>query len=311
MIKSRIEETTKSGAGQSADAWERWGWVWSAVFVVSFTAPLLMTLLDERVTPTGRGWLVFLTFLSLFLHWLGPIRLTRRWPDFRRRPLGMALFMLAAISLWYALVGLHPAFYYALFGLYGQFFALLPIRWAIPLSFLLTTLVAYRQIEATGTAVSLRNPLVWLYVFVAAISVFFSLWINAIISQSARRRQLIEQLERTQADLAAAERQTGMLAERQRLAHEIHDTLAQGFTSIFMHLEAAEQALPDSVLTAQQHLAQARHAAREGLAQARRVVQDLRPQSLEEASLPEAIGRMVEHWSETAGVVATTAITGE
>ena len=35
-----------------------------------------------------------------------------------------------------------------------------------------------------------------------------------------------------------------MLAERQRLAHEIHDTLAQGFISIIMHLEAAEQALP-------------------------------------------------------------------
>ncbi len=63
--------------------------------------------------------------------------------------------------------------------------------------------------------------------------------------ESAERKRLIEQLEETQRGLAAAERQAGILQERQRLAQEIHDTLAQGFTSIVMQLEAADLALPE------------------------------------------------------------------
>jgi len=58
---------------------------------------------------------------------------------------------------------------------------------------------------------------------------------------------MIEELEAARSELARAERQAGMLEERQRLAGEIHDTLAQGFTSVVMHLEAAEQALDASL----------------------------------------------------------------
>jgi signal transduction histidine kinase len=105
-------------------------------------------------------------------------------------------------------------------------------------------------------------------------------------------------------------RQIGVLAERQRLAREIHDTLAQGFTSIVMHLEAAEQALPASPETALGHIDWARGTARESLAEARRVVWALRPEILEGASLPEAIEHLVGRWSEESGVTASTDVTG-
>jgi signal transduction histidine kinase len=119
-------------------------------------------------------------------------------------------------------------------------------------------------------------------------------------------------LESAQAELAEAERKAGILSERQRLAHEIHDTLAQGFISIVIHLEAAEQALAAAeIQTADKHLAQARNTARESLEQARRVVADLQPEPLAQASLPEAITHVVEKWHERCGVTAVTTITGQ
>jgi signal transduction histidine kinase len=105
-------------------------------------------------------------------------------------------------------------------------------------------------------------------------------------------------------------RQIGVLAERQRLAHEIHDTLAQGFTSIVMHLEAAEQALPANLQTALGHIDWARGTARESLAEARRVVWALRPEILEGISLPKAIEHLATRWSEESGVSTSTDITG-
>ena len=76
-----------------------------------------------------------------------------------------------------------------------------------------------------------------------------------------------------------------MLQERERLSGEIHDTLAQGFTSIVMHHEAAEAALSEIPDPARRHLDQAKRTARDSLAEARRLVWALRPEALDRASL--------------------------
>jgi len=107
-----------------------------------------------------------------------------------------------------------------------------------------------------------------------------------------------------------AGRQAGVLKERQRMAHEIHDTLAQGFTSIVMNLEAAEGDMsPDSTRT-QHHLDQARLTARESLTEARRLVWALRPEALSSASLPEALQNLADRWSTESGIAAGVATTG-
>ena len=108
-------------------------------------------------------------------------------------------------------------------------------------------------------------------------------------------------------------RKAGMLGERQRLAREIHDTLAQGFTSIVMNLEAAEGALPEEISKedrARRHVDQARLTARESLTEARRLVWALRPESLDNASLPEALAQLAARWSDSAGVEASANVTG-
>lgn len=111
--------------------------------------------------------------------------------------------------------------------------------------------------------------------------------------------------------LVAQAQETAVLRERQRLAREIHDTLAQGFTSIVMHLEAAEQALPADPEITERHLDQARSTARDSLAQARRVVDDLRPELLESTPFDQAIARVVEQWAAHSGVAAEFKVTGE
>jgi signal transduction histidine kinase len=135
-------------------------------------------------------------------------------------------------------------------------------------------------------------------------------YVAAIVKESRERHRLIQELEATRADLAAAERQAGALEERERLSREIHDALAQGFTSIVMLLEAAEESLPASGPTARRQIEQALRAARESLGEARRLVRDLPPEPLARDSLPAALQRLTERLSQETGIEARTVITG-
>src|SRR5262249_6070398 len=106
-------------------------------------------------------------------------------------------------------------------------------------------------------------------------------------------------------------RHAAVLAERERMAREIHDTLAQGFTSIVMHLQAAEAALSQAPEPARHPLEQAQEPARESLAESRRLVWALRPESLERGTLPETLVRLMADWSAEHGIPAHFEATGD
>jgi signal transduction histidine kinase len=97
-------------------------------------------------------------------------------------------------------------------------------------------------------------------------------------------------------------RQIAVMEERNRMAREIHDTLAQGFSGIILQLEAAEQAMASDEPALQRHLNQARNLARKSLAEARRSVWNLRPQALEQKPLAEAIKQEADRFSQTTGI---------
>ena len=111
------------------------------------------------------------------------------------------------------------------------------------------------------------------------------------------------------AQLVTQAREAGVVEERQRLAGEIHDTLAQGLTGIVAQLEAAEHTRHHAD-TWPRHVAQARALARANLTEARRSVRALRPEQLEQASLPEAIGTLARTWSEGSMIDADLETTG-
>lgn len=292
------------------DVWLKWDWLWKALFYAAvIVSTWLMLLDDDRLAPI---WvMLLLTGVLLLWHW-GGLKLAYRKSDvFDNHPLFPFIVILGIIALWFVLVNMSPAYYFTLFGLFGLVFRHLPLRYAVIAVLILTGSIIFEQLADAGATFSLANPTIWLFVFTALGAIILGVWITAIIGQSTQRRRLIEQLEAAQTELAAAERRAGVLEERQRLAREIHDTLAQGFTSIVLHLEAADQALPDDLDTLQKHLDRARGTARDSLEQARRVVQALRPHSLDQRSLPDAIERTAARWQEETGIPLTTTTTGE
>ncbi len=112
-----------------------------------------------------------------------------------------------------------------------------------------------------------------------------------------------------QAQLLTQAREAGAGDERQRMAREIHDTIAQGLTGIVTQLEAAQQTSNDA--ERERRIDNAKRLARDSLAEARRSVQALRPQALEDSRRPEALADEVARWSVTSGVTGEVETTGE
>ena len=101
-----------------------------------------------------------------------------------------------------------------------------------------------------------------------------------------------------------------VLEERNRMAREIHDTLAQGFTAIVLQLEAAEQVLDGGSQEAEEHLGRAKNQARESLQEARRSVWNLLPKALEERSLDAALQEEVLRFASVGREKASFGLSG-
>lgn len=124
---------------------------------------------------------------------------------------------------------------------------------------------------------------------------------DLVLSQ-ALARQLA--LLVTLSDLGARAQGAALLEERARMAREIHDTLAQGFTGIVVQLEAAEDTLAEDPQDAVAHLVRAKALARQSLAEARRSVLALRP-THGDAPLPERLAAALAATVAPAGVAST------
>ncbi|MGW0807544.1 sensor histidine kinase [Nonomuraea sp. NPDC002799] len=130
--------------------------------------------------------------------------------------------------------------------------------------------------------------------------------------RSAERERMVTRLEETMrensglhAQLLVQAREAGVFDERQRMAAEIHDTLAQGLTGIITQLQASQQAEDW-----RRHVDNAVRLARESLAEARRSVHAVGPGQLAAAPLPEALRDLVERWGKLNGVRADCTTTG-
>ena len=140
---------------------------------------------------------------------------------------------------------------------------------------------------------------------------------KVIIRVSAERAALIDELVSTQDRLAATEREAGVAQERQRLAHEIHDTVAQSLSSIQMLLHAAERDLRETRLTAEElevplkRLEAARHSASDNLSETRAMIAALTPAPLSETSLPEALERIASSFANAGEIDIDVEIDGE
>ncbi|WP_084654953.1 sensor histidine kinase [Nocardia altamirensis] len=221
---------------------------------------------------------VALTVLFLVIYFAGPALSGRRG--------GPSMWLTALTVVWLGLVVVAPDAGYLAFGLFFLYLHLLPRPWSL-LAVAAATAIAVLGFGAHRgwSAAGVIGPL-----FGAGVAVGIGLGYQALFRESAERQRLIDELMSTRAALADRERTAGKLSERERLAQEIHDTVAQGLSSIQLLLHAAEQSAPEH--PALQQIRLARETAAENLAETRRLIAELAPAALEGQSLAQALERI-------------------
>lgn len=154
----------------------------------------------------------------------------------------------------------------------------------------------------TGDVVETVVVLLPIAALITFFSTAFAYWVHQIARQSVERADLIEQLAASRAEVARLSRDAGIADERQRLSGEIHDTIAQGLSSVVMLVQAAEADLDRDTGQARHHLRMAGRTARENLADARALVSGLSPAQLSGASLAAVLARLAERFREETGI---------
>jgi signal transduction histidine kinase len=272
--------------------------VWMILAYVMLAIGMGFCLFDAQLQPPmklaglalGTAWGVW--------YWLVVVRLS--FHD--RSSLLMVFLFVLGMADSVVLSWIHPAFLLIAFSFFGVTFAALILRWAIPLTILLSFALAWRIAGFSGGPTAENIPIFVSFGVSGFFAIMLGLYIDSIIRSNREKQTMIEELEAARSDLAKAERQAGMLEERQRLAGEIHDTLAQSFTSVVMHLEAAEQSLDGDPPAARRHIDQARQTARQGVSEARRFLWALRPDVVTRELLAQALQRIGQRWSEESGI---------
>jgi signal transduction histidine kinase len=241
---------------------------------------------------------------------------TLRSPQWQRRALPMVVYVGGQLALAGVLMARNPIFFvFAVVG-FVQAYEILPPFWA------------FTSILATSAAVNLIPMGIptnagWA-IFVATViglQTFLIGWFGYLgyrfNQQSEQRRKTMIELEAALAEnaglhaqLVAQAREAGILDERQRMAREIHDTLAQGLTGIITQLQAADRVReqPDAW---QHHMDQVKALARESLTAARRSVAALGPPELEDSRLPDALVELAARWSSGSAVPAQVETVGD
>ncbi|MEU4655971.1 histidine kinase, partial [Streptomyces sp. NPDC023723] len=235
---------------------------------------------------TGALLALFLAFGALYL--VG----RRRAPGPRpgERPTARHLLWLGAVlALWLVLLTLEPSATWCTMPLLFTGLHRLPVRLAVPLAAVLVVLVVVSEVRIAGVRVTEGGFNPNLVIAPVALGVVATAVLVHSRRLTARQRRLIDDLTRARGELAATERHAGILAERQRLSADIHDTVAQSLSSQQMLLQAAQRHWHTAPDTAHAHVREAAATAERALAEVRRFVRDLTPLDLAEHSLVQAL----------------------
>jgi signal transduction histidine kinase len=147
-----------------------------------------------------------------------------------------------------------------------------------------------------------RQTILWLLVGVAGLS----LLATGIVMFLARLRLKAQLQQRRMAEAEFS----AILAERNRIAREIHDTLAQGLSAIAMHVELVRDYAAQFPPAAAEHLEQVRDLVRGTLADARSSIWNMRAQVLEDGDLADALGGVLRQLGEGRGLKTELQVNG-
>jgi len=287
---------THSAAGPGV--YQRMFPVWDGYFAVVTVAVTIGVLVSDD--PLRLGAVAAIAGVALVYAFFGR-GLVRDRPHHRRA----VVVVTAEAALFGVAVGCSSFSTFLLFALLPMIFLAVPMAmafWFVIAVNLLPVIVALITDGFTARVLSHVAPMA---VASTAFALWMGFWVGRVIDQSVERAGLIGQLEQSRAEVARLSHEAGVSAERARLAGEIHDTLAQGFTSIITLLQAADPALRD------ERLALAVRTAKENLVESRALVAALSPSALASASLPDAVRRQASRFTDESGIAATVRVTGE
>jgi signal transduction histidine kinase len=305
------------------DRWERREA--PVIAVLPYVMLVVASILAVLISPHPRDIAINLGVAALTAAWL--LFGFTLHPAWRERPRWMAVFFPVLVVLMAVLVIRAPI--YGFFTFTAYFFTYwLPLgKWRVIGVMAVAVLTATSQDgglpKHEAGALLYYAALILINVAVASGLVWFSFVSSA---QSDLRRQAVEdlseanrKLEATLAEnaglheqLVAQAREAGVNDERQRMAREIHDTLAQSLAGIITQLQAADQAGHATQAAEQRrHRDAALALARDGLSEARRSVRALRPEPLQQSGrIEDALAVVAARWSALHGVEAAVTSTG-
>ncbi|MFJ7212043.1 sensor histidine kinase [Amycolatopsis sp. NPDC098790] len=288
------------------DAWDRFNWLWEILFAVAYLATTTLVLLDESDPVRAVVAVGALTALALtYLVWGRRVVRADDPPTGQQWAFAVAVVALVGIGLF-----ADTTSSFILFMACPLLFSTLPFRPAAVLTTVMILLVPASSVAADGV----RGPVLHILLPMTAILVVFGVlcgkFIGHVIEESRARADLIAKLEESQAEVSRLSREAGTAAERERLAREIHDTLAQGFTSIVTLAQAIESEVDTDPAAARRHAELAARTARDNLTEARAMVAALAPADLASGSLVDAVRRQADRLADETGVIVRYEVDG-
>lgn len=307
-IAEFAESSIDSMTHRRDDRWGRQLPYWHAVFVAILAAVVLIMFLE----PAGRyGRLADLACVVALgiAYVLGCY--AGMWRD---NGTAGRLYTAAAWGIVAIFVFVNPEvdLWILYFILFPQLWALLGRKSASVGTFLVVAVISALRWMTSDKSPDMVTGLVVASAITITLSLGLGLFIAHLTEESVARADTIAELRKAQEQLAASEHERGIQAERERVSREIHDTLAQGFTSVITLSRAAEAALSrGDVDAARERLALIEGTAKDNLSEARIIVAEMTPGHLQSRSLVEALQRLCDAVTRESEMTVRLDIVGE
>jgi signal transduction histidine kinase len=236
-------------------------------------------------------------------------------PSFRTRQAAMRVYFIGFLGLATLLIIRDPLYF--VYAITGFFHAYLLRPWWVSFAGVAATSIVVNSLILIDDPTPDAWVVFFIVVTIQTLAIGFGLLGGERMHDlSEQRRVAVAELEAAleenaglHAQLVTQAREAGVLDERQRMAREIHDTIAQGLTGVITQLEAALSSR-DRPMDLERHLDAANRLARESLTEARRSVEAVQPLPLENSRLPEALSDVAERWSDVNGMAVQVTTTG-
>ncbi len=282
-------------------------WLWDAFFAIGFIALVVALVQQDGATTTDKDVAVgALTAMAVWYPLYGRPNIVAAVQS----PARGRIFMGVNLALLVLGVAFEPAMSFALFAVCPMAFMSMCLAEAIAFVVGANLVPVVSALAESGVEEAMRQ-LVPGTLFLILFSVLMGTWIVRVVTESQERAERIQELEESREEIGRLSREAGIAAERARLAAEIHDTLAQGFTSLVTLVQAAESELDRDTEKARKHLTLAARTARENLTEARSLVAGLMPTALGTGSVDQAIRRQFERFAEETGIIVTYRASGD